>query len=58
MIFGPGGAVAINIIAVDIVMGYYDIDHDDRLDIHHDVQSIADIVLSEQYRKSKLKVKK
>jgi len=50
LIIGSGGAVGINLLAVDKAMDYFEVDMDERAHFFNQVRTITSIVLSEQYK--------
>lgn len=54
---GAGGAVALNALAVDKFMDYYDIDFDERLEFQEKVKQIAQRVLTLQHKDQEAKRK-
>ena len=43
---GPGGAVCLNLLAIDRVLDYYSVDMSERMEFQDKVQVIANKVLS------------
>ncbi len=48
-LMGPGGAVGLNLLAVDKVLDYFDVPNDERLEFQMKVQTIANKVLATQH---------
>jgi hypothetical protein len=47
-LMGPNGAIGINMLAVDLVLDYFNVAEDERLEFQEKVQTIASKVLSVQ----------
>lgn len=52
---GPGGAVGLNLLAVDKAMDYYGVAEDERLEFAAKVKTITSLVLSISYREQEAK---
>ena len=56
-IVSAGGAIGLNLIAVDKAMDYFNIDQDERVEFYEKVRLIAGKVLSLQYKDQEAKRK-
>jgi len=51
-IAGGGGAIAINFLAVDRAMDYFEVDLDERVEFYENVRSVASEVLRLQHEEA------
>lgn len=49
---GPGGAITLNLLAIDKIFDYFEIADEDRLDLYTQVQDLASECLAAQERES------
>lgn len=51
-ITGPGGAITLNLLAIDKSFDYHNIDQEDRLELSNQIQELAAECIASQERKA------